>query len=508
MSSKRNKKAARSGNQSKKVKSISRRLAMKRVRKKIGASFWKDVLVLLAIFTTWLIVLEIAATGKVDFSNNEYELVYDKGSEGDTGLPLTDRLSAVRYVVTEKSTGEVVVSAYPFTYAGIILSVAAGLFIVQLIMHWLSFPFENSSIKRILRPLDNLAAKADELARIDLSENRYNRAGNQYSPSDNRYVPAGNQYGQTANRYDPSDEKYRLLENKINSLEPDDEQLISLGDEDLMGIERAMNSLLIRIRENNRQQARFVNDASHELRTPIAVIQGYANMLARWGREDEKVLDESITAIQNESENMKHLVEQLLFLARGDAGRMQLNKENINLTDLMREVYEESLMIDENHIYKFSVPEEPVYINADEGLIKQAVRILVDNAAKYTHEKEEILLGVFPGADGMAAIRVQDSGIGMKEKDVEHMFERFYRADEARNFNGTGLGLSIAKLIVDKHNGHFEIVSREELGTRIDVVLPRVAAPVVPVVSAVPEDSEVSEVSEEEPADESITLQL
>ena len=241
-----------------------------------------------------------------------------------------------------------------------------------------------------------------------------------------------------------------------------------------MGIERAMNSLLIRIRENNRQQARFVNDASHELRTPIAVIQGYANMLARWGREDEKVLDESITAIQNESENMKHLVEQLLFLARGDAGGMQINREDISLNGLMQEVYEESLMIDENHIYRIAVPEEDIRINADGGLIKQAVRILVDNAAKYTHEKEEICLGVYSGAGNTAILRVQDSGIGMKEHDVEHMFERFYRADEARNFNGTGLGLSIAKLIVDKHDGHFEIVSREELGTRIDIVLPRV----------------------------------
>ena len=235
-----------------------------------------------------------------------------------------------------------------------------------------------------------------------------------------------------------------------------------------------MNSLLQRIRENNKQQARFVNDASHELRTPIAVIQGYANMLARWGREDEKVLDESITAIQNESDNMKRLVEQLLFLARGDAGRTQLNKTNVDLNALMNEVYEESLMIDENHIYKFVPAEESVKVSVDEGLIKQAVRILVDNASKYTKEKDEIILKVGTGDNNSAFLQVQDSGIGMKEADVEHMFERFYRADEARSFNGTGLGLSIAKWIVDKHEGHFEIVSREELGTRIGIYLKKV----------------------------------
>lgn len=430
------------GNQRKKIRSISRRLALSRIRNKIGASFAQDILVLIAIFCTWLAVLEISATGGIDFRNNDHDLIYDKTQEKDSGMLISDRLGAVRYTVTRHDSGEVLVSAYPFTYAGIILSVAAGVFIVQMILHWLGYPFVSSSIKNILRPLDNLAAKADELSRYDLSE-----------------------------------DKYHLIEDKIDNLAPDDEQLISLGDEDLQGIERAMNSLLIRIRENNKQQARFVNDASHELRTPIAVIQGYANMLARWGRSDEKVLDESITAIQNESENMKHLVEQLLFLARGDAGRMQISKESIDLGELIREVYEESLMIDENHIYRLNAPPESVFINADEGLIKQAVRILVDNAAKYTHEKDEIILGVYPDADNTAVIRVQDSGIGMKQMDVEHMFERFYRADEARNFNGTGLGLSIAKLIVDKHDGHFEIISREELGTRIEIYLPRVAAP-------------------------------
>ncbi|MBP5652715.1 MAG: HAMP domain-containing histidine kinase, partial [Lachnospiraceae bacterium] len=373
---------------------------------------------------------------------------------------------AVKYTVTDTENGEVIVSPYPFKYAGPVIYTMIAVFLFQLLMHWASYPFENSSVKRVLKPLDNLAAKADELARIDLSDNKYNLYGNQYPT-------AGAQYGPANNGYDPADEKYRLLENKINSLAPDDEQLISLGDEDLAGIERAMNSLLIRIRENNKQQARFVNDASHELRTPIAVIQGYANMLARWGREDEKVLDESITAIQNESENMKHLVEQLLFLARGDAGRTQLTIAPISLNMLMSEVYEESLMIDEKHIYRLNLPDEDILVNADEGLLKQAVRILVDNAAKYTKEKDEIILGVGARPDKSVYLRVQDSGIGMKENDVAHMFERFYRADEARTYNGTGLGLSIAKWIVDKHGGYFEVTSREELGTRIDILLAR-----------------------------------
>lgn len=91
---------------------------------------------------------------------------------------------------------------------------------------------------------------------------------------------------------------------------------------------------------------RFVNDASHELRTPIAVIQGYVNMLDRWGKDDPAVLAESIASLKTESEHMQELVEQLLFLARGDAGRTALHRVDTNLAALVGEVCEESRMID------------------------------------------------------------------------------------------------------------------------------------------------------------------
>ena len=167
---------------------------------------------------------------------------------------------------------------------------------------------------------------------------------------------------------------------------------------------------------------------------------------------------------------MKHLVEQLLFLARGDSGRTQLQPETTSPAALMREAYEESVMIDEKHIYRLKEEAPETTIQADPGLLKQAVRILIDNAAKYTREGDEILLS--SGLqDGRPYLQVQDCGIGMAEADVEHMFERFYRADEARSFEGTGLGLSIAKWIIDKHGGHFEILSREGIGTRIRIIL-------------------------------------
>ena len=226
-----------------------------------------------------------------------------------------------------------------------------------------------------------------------------------------------------------------------------------------------------RMRDAYKQQARFVSDASHELRTPIAVIKGYADMLDRWGKEDEAILEESISAIKTESENMQHLVEQLLFLARGDSGRTPVEKADFSLTDMMKEVCGESAMIDESHTYRLDAQED-VTAYGDVSLLKQTARILIENAKKYSPENTEIVLAV-RRKDGRPCFSVEDSGIGMDREAQAHIFERFYRADDsrARTSGGTGLGLAIAKWIVDRHGGHFEVLSRKDIGTRISVIL-------------------------------------
>lgn len=268
------------------------------------------------------------------------------------------------------------------------------------------------------------------------------------------------------------EQRYQKLENAIDSLSPaEDDQVLSTGDAELAGLETAVNKLMSRMKDSYRQQARFVSDASHELRTPIAVIRGYADMLDRWGKTDEKVLDESIQAIKSESENMQHLVEQLLFLARGDSGRTPLNMTDFDMTDMMKEVWEESSMIDTDHTYRFegggAIP-----ARGDISLIKQVARILIENASKYTPEGGEIVLRSLV-VDGGPAFSVQDSGIGISERDMPHIFDRFYRADDSRTrqTGGSGLGLAIAKWIVDRHGGRFEIISRKDIGTRITVIL-------------------------------------
>jgi signal transduction histidine kinase len=270
------------------------------------------------------------------------------------------------------------------------------------------------------------------------------------------------------------DGRFRSLQDAIdhiNTAAPDSK--LNIGDENLSGLEDAVNNLIKRMHESYRQQIRFVDDASHELRTPIAVIQGYANMLDRWGKNDEKILDEAISAIKTESDHMKVLVEQLLFLARGDMGRQNFRPEPVNLGEMLGEIHSESEMIDPNHEYRLNAAGN-IYAEADPAMLKQSVRILVDNSAKYTPAGGIISLRLNMGSRGEACIAVQDNGSGISGNDLEHIFERFYRSDKARNSatGGSGLGLAIAKWIVERHRGWFSVFSREGAGTRMTIHLP------------------------------------
>ncbi len=298
-------------------------------------------------------------------------------------------------------------------------------------------------VRRTMAPLNDLALRVDELGRMQL---------------------AGG--------------KMETLEQAIERASVDSPS-VTTGDADLASIEVALNRLLRQMQEAKLQQMRFVNDASHELRTPIAVIQGYVNMLDRWGKDDPAVLAESIASLKAESEHMQELVEQLLFLARGDAGRTALHRVDTNLAALVGEVCEESQMIDARHAYRLAFDGafvgDPRYnVSVDVALMKQALRVIVQNAAKYSAAGTPITFGVVLDADAIA-VSVEDEGIGMNQESAAHAFERFYRADNARNAGaqGSGLGLAIAKWIVDSHGGVIGVTSVEGVGSRFTIRLPR-----------------------------------
>ncbi len=241
---------------------------------------------------------------------------------------------------------------------------------------------------------------------------------------------------------------------------------------ELKDLAQTFNDMLDRIQTSVRQQNRFVSDASHELRTPISVIQGYTNLLARWGKDDRKVLEESLTALQGEAENMNHLIEELLFVARDDSGRLNISKEPFMLGAVISEILYETSLIDTNH-QVVSEEQEDFEIKADRKLIKEALRILMDNSIKYTPDGGCIKLNSYL-KNGKAVISLEDNGIGISKEDLPHIFNRFYRADESRakGKGGTGLGLTIAKLIIDNHNGNIKVWSRLNEGTIFRIELP------------------------------------
>lgn len=238
---------------------------------------------------------------------------------------------------------------------------------------------------------------------------------------------------------------------------------------DLAGV---INNMLDRIELSYESQKQFVSDASHELRTPIAVIEGYANLLNRWGMKDEEVLLESIEAITNEAKAMHDLIEKLLFLSRHDKKKINLKKVKFNMSTVIEDMVKETKLVTTNRNIINGINEN-VIVYGDKQALKQAIRIFIDNAIKYTKDDGTIIISC-ENKDGDCVITIEDNGIGMTKKDIEHIFERFYRSDKVRDekISGHGLGLSIAKLIILGHTGIIKVRSQYKKGTSFIITLP------------------------------------
>jgi len=247
---------------------------------------------------------------------------------------------------------------------------------------------------------------------------------------------------------------------------------VPLSDDELSQLSTTFNEMLDRIEDSFINQGRFTADASHELRTPLTVIQGYVGMLDRWGKFDEKILQESIDAIQSETYNMIYIMERLLFLARGDNRSQIVEKEEFNVGEMMGELEKETrLLAPENNIaFQF---EDPMPMHADKKLIKQMLRAILDNSIKYTPKEGRIEL-ICENKKDHLVFTLRDTGMGIPQEDQEHIFERFYRVDKARErrTGGSGLGLSIVQWIVQAHEGQIEIESIEGKGTAVTIIIP------------------------------------
>jgi two-component system, OmpR family, sensor histidine kinase ArlS len=244
------------------------------------------------------------------------------------------------------------------------------------------------------------------------------------------------------------------------------------ADDELSRLAKTFNKMIDRLRQSFDKQNRFVSDASHELRTPIAVIRGYTDLISKWGREDNAIFQESVHAIINETSEMTELIEKLLLIAKSDNNGLMLSPTTFCLSDLLDEVVNESRVISQNHAISCACSEQ-FTINADRLMIKQALRALIENSIKFTPIHGSIDVGsVIMG--GSVTITVKDTGIGIPADEVNNIFERFYRVDKSRSkeTGGSGLGLSIVQLIVKAHNGTVSVSSKPGEGTIISITLP------------------------------------
>ncbi len=234
-----------------------------------------------------------------------------------------------------------------------------------------------------------------------------------------------------------------------------------------------INEMLDRMEQAYEAQKQFVSEASHELRTPITVLQGYSSMLRRWGAEDKEVLSESIEAIESEAKSMQELVEKLLFLSRHERRKLPFAKEWFDMGELVQELEKEMVYMSETRDMQCTVCDS-VRVYGDKQALKQAIRVFLDNAVKYTKEGDRITLSC-KNRNGACEISIEDTGLGMKREDVEGIFGRFFRADTVRgkNIEGHGLGLSIARLIIDGHAGKILVRTQFTKGSCFTITIPR-----------------------------------
>jgi two-component system, OmpR family, sensor kinase len=250
------------------------------------------------------------------------------------------------------------------------------------------------------------------------------------------------------------------------------------------------NDMIARLQAAFERQKQFTSDASHELRTPLAVMRGDIEITLRRERSPEEY-KRALTSNLEEIMRLSRLVEDLLMLARGDTGRIELRCEPVDLNDLCRRMAEYIAPLadqrDQTLIYEPPPGAEtaPVVVSADMLRIKQLLLNLLDNAIKYTERRGRVALGL-KVEDTVAVIAVTDTGRGIPPEDLPHIFERFFRRSAKtadRTAAGFGLGLSIVKWIVDSHGGRIEAKSEVGKGTEFTVRLPLLESGAAPPIN-------------------------
>lgn len=236
------------------------------------------------------------------------------------------------------------------------------------------------------------------------------------------------------------------------------------------------NAELEVLQNNEAFRKEFLQNLSHELKTPIFALQGYINTLLDTGIEDEAIAIRFLGKAGKNVDRMVNLVNDLDEIARLENGEQPLNKENFIIQNLIKEVYESlSLQAEEKgiHFYFKKGTEQDVVVFADKEKIRQVLANLLQNAIKYGRQRGEVIASVYRTDGQHVLIEISDDGMGIAEEHIGRIFERFYRADTARSrkIGGSGLGLAICKHIIEAHGQSIHVRSKEDVGSTFGFVL-------------------------------------
>lgn len=239
------------------------------------------------------------------------------------------------------------------------------------------------------------------------------------------------------------------------------------------------NDLLARLDRSFEEQRRFMADASHELRTPVAIVRGEAEVSLSQTERSGEEYRESLAIVEDEGRRLTRIVEDLFTLARADAGQYPLALTNFYLDDIVGDCVHSvrSLALKREVVLCYTQPDKEILFYGDEGLLRRMILNLLDNAIKHTLAGGSIRVSLTQ-KDGLCSIRIADTGTGIPVDAQPHVFERFYRADKARthaaaeNGSGAGLGLTIARWTAEMHCGQIILDHSDPHGSTFVVLLP------------------------------------
>ncbi len=230
------------------------------------------------------------------------------------------------------------------------------------------------------------------------------------------------------------------------------------------------------LKENELFRKEFLQNLSHEFKTPVFSIQGYVETLLQGAMEDAQTNKRFLQQTAKNVERLANLIQDLDEISKLEFGELKLTKSNFVIQDLMKEVFEGLLIKAEQRNISFSIKkecEQPLVVYADKEKVRQVLINLVDNSIKYGKSGGHTIASMYNTDGKNILIEIGDNGMGISGKNVSRIFERFYRTEEGRNCNvaGSGLGLSICKHIIEAHGHSMHVRSKENVGTTIGFTL-------------------------------------